>query len=229
MAYVYKHIRLDKDEVFYIGIGDNNIKYERAYSKYGRNFYWNNIINATDFKVEIIIDNLTWEEACGKEREFIKFYGRKDLGLGTLSNMTDGGDGALGYKHTKEGLEKLSKSHQGVPRSEETKIKISKSHKGKPSPKRGTVLSQEWKDNISKAQTGKSPSQETKNRISESMKASLKGKTYNTKQVMCIENNTIYSSASEAAKKLNLHRDNIYAACNGIYKTTGGLHFKYLN
>ncbi len=32
MAYVYKHIRLDTNEIFYIGIGNNN-DYGRAYQK----------------------------------------------------------------------------------------------------------------------------------------------------------------------------------------------------
>jgi hypothetical protein len=31
-----------------------------------------------------------------KEKEFIQLYGRKDLGLGELVNMTDGGDGTIG-------------------------------------------------------------------------------------------------------------------------------------
>ena len=44
MAYIYKHIRLDTNEVFYIGIGSDNT-YKRANLKKGRNIYWNNIIN----------------------------------------------------------------------------------------------------------------------------------------------------------------------------------------
>jgi uncharacterized protein involved in tellurium resistance len=35
--------------------------------------------------------NTIWEEACKKETFFISYYGRKDLGLGSLVNMTDGG------------------------------------------------------------------------------------------------------------------------------------------
>ncbi len=37
MAIVYKHIRLDNDTVFYIGIGKNQ---KRPYSKNYRNKYW---------------------------------------------------------------------------------------------------------------------------------------------------------------------------------------------
>lgn len=41
MAYVYRHIRLDKNEPFYIGIGSDN-KYSRAKQKTGRNDRWHN-------------------------------------------------------------------------------------------------------------------------------------------------------------------------------------------
>lgn len=70
MIYLYRHIRLDKNEPFYIGIG----KGKRAYSKKSRNIHWLNIINSTPYEVEIILENLSWEEACEKEKEFIKLY-----------------------------------------------------------------------------------------------------------------------------------------------------------
>ena len=41
MAYVYKHTRIDNDEIFYIGIGsDENEGYKRANVIYGRNRWW---------------------------------------------------------------------------------------------------------------------------------------------------------------------------------------------
>ena len=43
MAYVYKHIRLDNNTVFYIGIGSDK-KYKRAHSKCDRNLHWKRII-----------------------------------------------------------------------------------------------------------------------------------------------------------------------------------------
>lgn len=86
---VYRHIRLDKNEVFYIGIG----REKRPYSKKDRNKYWHNIVNKSEYKIDILFDDLTWHEACEKEKEFIKLYGRKDLGTGTLVNMSEGGGG----------------------------------------------------------------------------------------------------------------------------------------
>jgi hypothetical protein len=41
---VYRHIRLDKNEPFYIGIGSDR-NYKRASSIKDRNKYWGNIVN----------------------------------------------------------------------------------------------------------------------------------------------------------------------------------------
>lgn len=134
MAYVYRHIRLDKNEVFYIGIGSDNIgEYKRANNFYKRNEYWKNIVNKTKYKIEIILDDLTWEEACIKEIEFIKLYGRRDLNEGTLVNMTDGGDGTLGLKRSpsQETKEKMRQAKLGKKFSEEHRKKLGASKKGK--------------------------------------------------------------------------------------------------
>lgn len=104
MAYVYRHIRLDKNVPFYIGIGsDSDGKYERAFKKTrGNNRHWTNITNKIPYEVEIVLDDLTWEKACSKEIEFISLYGRFDLGKGTLVNLTHGGEGVLGLKMSEE-------------------------------------------------------------------------------------------------------------------------------
>ena len=95
MPYLYRHIRLDKNEPFYIGIGSDDY-YKRAHDIKSRNRHWKFVINKTAYEVDILMDGLTWEQACEKEIEFIKLYGRKDLNEGILVNMTDGGDGVLG-------------------------------------------------------------------------------------------------------------------------------------
>jgi hypothetical protein len=114
MAYLYRHIRLDKNEPFYIGIGgDEEGKYERAYNKNHRTNYWKYIANKTKYRVEIILDDLNWSDACKKEIEFIRLYKRKDSKNGILVNMTDGGDGANGVIRSKETCLKISESHKG--------------------------------------------------------------------------------------------------------------------
>ena len=109
MAYVYTHTRLDINEIFYIGIGSDILgKHKRAFSKKRRGKFWRDMIKNREYQVNIIYDNLSWKDVCKKEIELIAKYGRRDLGKGTLVNLTNGGDGVYGYIHTKEALLKLS-------------------------------------------------------------------------------------------------------------------------
>jgi hypothetical protein len=170
MAIVYRHIRLDTNKVFYIGIGNNT---RRAYCKKNRNNYWHNVVNLSDYKVDILFDDLSREEACEKEMEFIQLYGRKDLNNGTLVNMTDGGEdiknlvytqerrqkmsinstGSLnlfyGKKHSEETKKILSQKALGKKTSDAVKLKISKSLKGDKNYWYGKKLSDEHKLKLS--------------------------------------------------------------------------------
>lgn len=114
MYYIYRHIRLDKNEVFYIGKGqypkDRDNPYMRAYSKHRVNPHWKNIVKNTKYIIEIIFESSDENIIIEKEKEFIKLYGRKDLKLGTLVNFTDGGEGVSGRKNSEETKIKMSKS-----------------------------------------------------------------------------------------------------------------------
>lgn len=101
--FVYKHIRKDLNLIFYVGIGKINKKFNtfkmqhyRAYTKQGRNPIWKNIINKTEYEVEILYDNISFEKAKFHEIRLIKNYGKKkDSGL--LCNITDGGETVADY------------------------------------------------------------------------------------------------------------------------------------
>lgn len=116
---LYRHIRLDTNEVFYIGIGD----IKRANDKTSRSKYWRSITNKTKYRIDIILENLTWDDACKKEIEFIKLYGRKDLGLGTLVNMTDGGEGRIHWSEEQTLLHRVKSQELFASYSEEKKLK----------------------------------------------------------------------------------------------------------
>jgi hypothetical protein len=101
MAVVYQHRRKDNNNIFYIGIGKSR---NRAYSKINRNKHWWNIVNKTGYEVDILIEGCTWKQACDIEKGIISSYGRADLGLGLLVNLTDGGEGI--YNLSRETIEK---------------------------------------------------------------------------------------------------------------------------
>jgi len=145
MVIVYRHIRLDRNEPFYVGIGST---VKRAYEKNNRNEMWSKIVNKTDYEVEILFEDLSWEEACNKEREFISLYGRKDLKTGTLVNMTDGGDGKINFITPDATKSKMSKVRTGYKLPVKVKNKISNSLTG-------VCFSEDRKENISKGRKGK--------------------------------------------------------------------------
>jgi len=112
MAYVYRHIRIDKNEPFYIGISSAS-NYKRAKAKHNeRNPLWNKIVSKTEYEIEILFDNVDWEFACKKEKELIALYGRKNIGTGILANITNGGEGVSGFpmNRTAESIEKQRKT-----------------------------------------------------------------------------------------------------------------------
>lgn len=167
MAIVYQHRKKGTDEVFYVGIGKTE---KRAYSKRYRNSRWDNIVNKYDYDIDILFRDLSWEEACAKEIELIKHYGRSDLNEGSLVNMTDGGDGTINYIYTEEHRKKISEAGKlwerpkGKKLTEEHKRKISESGKGR-------KLSPEHKERLrlsnlgNPSWTGKNLSEEHKKKI----------------------------------------------------------------
>jgi len=125
MAIVYRHRRLDTNEIFYIGRGKSKI---RAFDKCRRSTFWKNIVSNTLYEVEILCKNLSYEDANELEVFLIQLYGRRDLGKGSLVNMTDGGDG-----HTNMSPDtrlKISLSNKGRKLSEEAKKLIGLASKG---------------------------------------------------------------------------------------------------
>lgn len=181
MATIYKHIRLDTNEVFYIGIGKQS---NRAFSKQRRNKYWKSIVLKHGYKVEIIKEVNTWEEACKLEIELISKYGRKDKGLGTLVNMTDGGEGSKGM--SEESKKSIS-----------DKLKVSRIGANNPMYGKTGNLNPFF---------GRKHTEEAiqKNRLARLGK-NLRGESLKAKKVLDFNTNTIYNCVRDASEAIGIN------------------------
>lgn len=109
---VYRHIRPDKNEPFYVGIakeGNGRPRDKR------RNDYWLDIVNSNDgqFEVEEVLNGLSLEQACQKEIEFIALYGRIPEGTGILANILPGGEIGIANTMTEDTKKLLAKRMTG--------------------------------------------------------------------------------------------------------------------
>lgn len=162
--YLYKHIKNCDNIIFYIGIGTKTKvdltygKYSRAFNKVKRNRHWLNTVNLInyDYSVEIIFESDDYEYIKEVEKNLISFYGRKDLKLGNLLNMTDGGDGQINRIWSNESIEKASISHKGKVIDGIWKENLIKARFGNKS-HLGRNFSKEHRENLSKSGKGKIP------------------------------------------------------------------------
>lgn len=214
--YVYRHIRLDKNEPFYIGIGCKR-NYGRAYETCStkRSTFWINVYNKTSIDVEILMDNLSKTEASLKEQEFIKLYGRIDNGTGSLCNLTDGGDGIW-----------------NCIRSKETKQKLRDQKLGEKNHQYGKVQSYSTRQKRSLSMVGQTRSNETK--VKQSLSSVKSGQAIKTEVFNFKTGNTvgIYHSMSEACRAVGLN-PTIYSGkasivARGIRNHVKGFSFKYI-
>lgn len=154
---VYLHLRKDTNNVFYVGKGLNS----RPSDKNNRNRYWKNIVNKHGYLIDIVTDNLTENEAFSLEIELISKYSKEFK----LANMTSGGEGPSGFKHTKKSKDKFSgKNHPmygkssedhpmyGKKHSSKSRKMMSESHKGQVPHNRGKPTSEDIKANLSRGQ-----------------------------------------------------------------------------
>jgi hypothetical protein len=224
--YIYRHIRPDTNEVFYIGKGNNvNPKkglYERMNISKKRNKIWQSIVlkNNGIFKAEILFECETEEECNAKEIEFIALYGRKDLNNGTLANLTSGGDGSLGIITNQETRNKLSLKFKGEAHpnfgkkhSEETCKKKSESMKKSDKNLKGKKLPDWWKDKIRQTKFGKN-------------NPMFGQKSHLAKAVVDIETGIEYHSIMEAAKSTQYQFQYVSAMLNGSKPNKTNLRYK---
>lgn len=139
MYYVYFHIRLDTNTVFYIGKG----KGRRSTSKRNRNDYWHNIVNSKGYTVKKVSQGLDEESAYNLESKMIQMF--KGFGQAEANILLGGGKGLPnGYIPW----------NKGISPSPEVRAKIANTLKGNKPWNKGKTLSDDHVANLSKSHMG---------------------------------------------------------------------------
>src|ERR1035437_9305972 len=116
----YTYIYYDpsrNNEPIYVGKGKNNRVWEHFKSTFNHPFV-NRLKHMKNNNVSPVIGiyaSMDEELALLLEVELISKFGRKDLGKGSLLNLTDGGEGVSGriYSHSAQARANISKSTKG--------------------------------------------------------------------------------------------------------------------
>jgi len=247
------------DIVFYIGKGSKTDKYDRIthhvkFWKFNKNRKLLNKIKKLEgiFDIKIIYESEDEKECLDIEMQLIE-----EIGIKNLCNLTNGGEGVSGLKHSEESKKKISLFRKGKKLSKETCRLISKNKKGM-----YYSLNNEIKKQIinlyktksvntislelgltfstvkrylneqglyKKCKNTKSTSEEGKKNMS------LARKDINNKPIIQydLDGNIIgeFKSMSEVCKNINDIKNisGISSCCNGKQKTAHGFKWKYKN
>lgn len=171
--YVYEHWRPDKDVCFWVGKGNG----DRAF-RFRRNFHYNNVVAKLGrlgmcVEVRMVASGLSEDTSLALEIERIAFW--RSSGV-ALTNVTNGGEGTSGLKHSEKTRALLSLKLRGKkrgPLSEATRVKIGLAQKGKKRGKnpahsarlKGRSLTAQHRAAISEGNTGRIVAPETRAKI----------------------------------------------------------------
>jgi group I intron endonuclease len=165
--YVYLHLRPNTTDVFgvfYVGKGCGRRANQMSAEK-GRNKYHQRIVKKYGPE-NIVVKILKCEsDDHAKKMEILMISSLRRMGV-TLTNMTDGGEGVVGFKHSEDAKERIRKFHKGwrlppeaiermrvtksgIKLSDEHKAKIGAGQKGRISPMLGKQHSTETKEKMS--------------------------------------------------------------------------------
>lgn len=224
----------------------HNQHFKNAISKYG----WDG------FEHLIIHTDLSRDEACRLEQKYISTFDLTNPCFGY--NQTRGGDGTLGYNHTKETKAKMSQNRMGHICTDETKQKISTQNSGLGNGMYGMTpwnkgmttpddvrlkISQSRKGKtagVSHPMYGKRHADASIKKMSESHKGCTpwnKGRSTgirppNTQRVGMYDDTgtllKVYTSISDAIKDVGGYSANISACCRGRVQHASGYVWKYL-
>lgn len=174
MYYIYEHWRPDTQSLFYIGKGFGRRAYRMSYrSKWHARIQEKLLSLGMAVEVRIVASGLSAEEACMREVEYIKIARERGV---DLVNMTNGGDGIAGFKHSISTRERMKISALKA-NTEEVKKKKSIARTGK-------KLSESHRQKISLLNIGnKRASGKRSKEFCEHMSRVLKGRKLTAAQI----------------------------------------------
>ncbi len=198
----------------------SNLAVHNAIVKYGKNVKW-----------EVIDQADNWDDLTDLEIRYIKEYNSyiDDNGY----NLTKGGDGTVGYKHSKEDNLRNSKrrtKYFADPANKEKQSEANKlAHKNNP----------QQAKNHSKFQKKRFQEDGERERVAEGMRKYLSKKENLERHsrvrggkefyVLDLDNNIVaeYLIQAECAREMKLQTSKINNCLKGKRKTHGGFRFKY--
>ncbi|TAK97633.1 MAG: hypothetical protein EPO08_21015 [Rhodospirillaceae bacterium] len=185
---------------------------------------WLRQLLAKNLKPDIeVLENCDSPEDLNEaERHHIAYW--KFLGC-RLTNLTSGGDGLCGYRHTDESRFKISKALQRHSTSPQTSKRVAEAN-------RERVWSAEDRKKLSSIRLGVRFSDEVRRKMSLAQQNqsaetrvrrawTLGGRSFSDQY------GNVYQTQMEAARALNLHASNINQVLKGRRGHTGGFVFTY--
>ena len=207
----------------YIGSG---VAFTQAVKRYGKENFTREIVHVCYSQEEL--NKAEYDlSVCLNVVESDDFY-----------NLVFGGGTNAGWNPSPETREKIGAANRGEnsgwygkKHTEEQKRKIGAARKGMKFP-------DEWRKNISAGRAGVVVSEETREKLRAAnsgvnnpmygRQQSEKGKTAQSRPIMCVETGIKYYGIREADRKTGITRANIWRALNGKQKTAGGFTWVYV-
>jgi hypothetical protein len=258
--FTYGNLKFDY-QPFYIGRGIKDrlsttkiISRSNAYKK-------NKLISLKNKGVDPILlileSNLTFEESIEREIILIKQIGRKDKGIGPLTNLTDGGDGRTNGKNSPESIEKarvklkdvaIKRKMDGTDKHTDVIVnKLREINMGEKNPMWGKTHTDEIKEahsqrisGVNHPMFGKKHNESTKELIRESRAKSVDqelfnklSKERNSKSILqfSLDGEFIkeHESIKLASQNTGLSESLIGKTCRGVVKNPRKFIFKFKN
>lgn len=243
MYKIYKYTNLINGKI-YIGQTKNTLE-QRALNgtNYKGSRYFYNAIQKYgwfNFQGDILEDGLTIDEANYKESYYISLYNSTDPSIGY--NIKSGGNNSsaseetrriISFKAKERYKNKTKNPMYGKTHSKESINRMSYLKIGRNNPMYGKTLSEETKKKISDHHKGKN--NPIHNHIfteSERSKMSERFSKYAqdwSKKVICIEDNLLFDTITEAANYYGVKKATLSGHLNERQHTCKGKHFKFVS